>query len=853
MKVSKAAEYVYKSKGEADSRLADSLATRQIFLKPQVDRTLYHLQLRNPHVSRHAKRDLLMRRITVHGFVASVALSLIVNAASNVWADDSKAGSDRISDLAEKLRELDGRVILRGTLARQPMASMLSRYIDAELRMINRRDRSAWHTVGTKADWEQFRNRRINALRDSLGRFPELAKDTIAHIVRTTKGDGFTVDNLVYESRPGVFVTANLYRPLKPLPSMPGIVVCHSHQRPKENGARQLMGATWARAGCLVLIPDHLGHGERRQHPFRTESDFDKPYRIASQDYYFRYDTGIQLHLIGNSLMGWMVWDLSRGVDVLLSQPQVDSKRIVMISEPAGGGDVAAVTAALDDRITGVMVNNFGGPEPENGYPLPQDADEWFPYSSSGSWESTRNLTHSARDGFLPWTIVASVAPRRLIYYHEFYWDREQDPVWSRLQKIYGFYNAADSVTGMAGHGFVVGSSPDNTHWTPESRELLYPTLKRWFSIRSPKHEYSKLIPEERLLCLTTPKGKQLSRRPLHRVWAELAAERTSLARGELRKLSAADRRVWLRTRWAKQLGDVNVAAEPVVRKRQRAELGDRAVERIQLGSEPGVIVPVLMLVPKGSQPRRVVIGLAQSGKQQFLKHRSLQIAELLATGASICLLDVRGTGETDPGGGRDRYSTATTLSSNELMLGQTLVGAKLRDLRQVVRYLRARGDVDPDRIVLWGDSFAPTNMHNTNFVVPHRVDDRPHQSEPLGGLLAMLGALFDERIEAVSIHGGLTGFGDVLTHRFCFVPHDVVIPGVLTLGDLSDIAAAIAPRPLRLEGLVDGLNRRVSSQEVGLIFAVARAAYESVRSPDRFIIANDGTPISQWLSKLPK
>src|SRR5262249_47190843 len=163
----------------------------------------------------------------------------------------------------------------------------------------------------------------------------------------------------------------------------------------------------------------------------------------------------------------------------------------------AGGGDVAAFTAALDTRITGVLVNNFGGPQPETVYPLPRDAERSFNYSGSGSWESTRNLRLSARDGFLPWTIVAATVPRRLIYYHEFYWDRDEDPVWKRLRRIYEFYNAAESLSGLAGWGFVVGSAPENTHWLPVSRELIYPVLERWYAIPNPKKEYSERRPVE--------------------------------------------------------------------------------------------------------------------------------------------------------------------------------------------------------------------------------------------------------------------------------------------------------------------------------------------------------------------
>jgi dienelactone hydrolase len=769
-----------------------------------------------------------------------VALSLLATATAPCWADD---------DLTQRIRALDGRVIERGTVARSPVSDMLSRFVAAELRDANRRDRLAWSEVTTKTDWELLRDQRLEALRSSLGRFPEVPANLKIRITRTVKGDGYEVDNLVFESRAGVVVTANLYRPTTAAGrSMPGIVICHSHHRPKHNGARQLMAATWARAGCVVYVPDHIGHGERQQHPFRTAADYEQPFNPSYEDYYSRYDMGIQLHLIGDSLMGWLVWDLWRGVDVLLSQPGVDAKRIIVISEPAGGGDVAAVAAALDQRITGVMVNNFGGPEPENGYPLPRDADEWFPYASSGSWESTRNLRLSARDDFLPWTIVAAIAPRRFIYYHEFYWDREQDPVWKRLQKIYGFYNASDRLAGIAGHGFVVGSSPENTHWTPYSRELLYPTLERWFGITNPKQEFDKLLPEEDLLCLTEAASKQHQPVALNRLCAQLGTQRTLAARQTRESLPIADQRASLRQQWSKLLGDVDVATPSVVKMLDQERLADIAIERIQLETESGIIVPVVLLIPQSQSRRQMVVAVAQGGKQDFLRHRAEQISELLASGASVCLLDVRGTGETDPGDGRGRRSEGTTLSSSELMLGQTLVAARLRDVRQVLRYLRQRDELDAARISLWGESFAPVNAADCNFIVPRGAADRPHQSEPLGGMLALLAALFDDRIESVYVHGGLSGFRDVLESPFCYVPHDAVVPGVLTAGDLCDVAAALAPRRLRLDSLVDGLNRRLAVESVRDSYSPAIQSYARLNAAGHFVTTGDGKATARWL-----
>ena len=273
-------------------------------------------------------------------------------------------------------------------------------------------------------------------------------------------GEGFQIQNVVYESRPGLVVTANLYVPDPPRESMPGILLAHSHHNPKTEGELQDMGMTWARAGCYVLVPDHLGHGERRQHPFVSAADFDRPFQVGRQDYYFRYDTSLQLYLVGESLMGWMAHDLMTGVDLLLSQPGIDDKRIILLGSVAGGGDPAAVTAALDERIDCVVPFNFGGPQPENRYPLPDDAETSFNYAGGGSWESTRNLARSAADGFLPWVIVGSIAPRHLVHAHEFSWDRERDPVWKRYQKIWGFYGATDRLAFAHGYGTIQANDP---------------------------------------------------------------------------------------------------------------------------------------------------------------------------------------------------------------------------------------------------------------------------------------------------------------------------------------------------------------------------------------------------------
>ncbi len=741
--------------------------------------------------------------------------------------------------LAEQLTQLDGHVVPADSEKGKQLSSMLADDIRARLRAANQHESRLWHAIKTRADWERYRDPRLQALRDSLGQWPAPPKDLHLKTTRTHDGDGFRVENIVFESRPGLVVTANLYAPKEAARSMPGVVICPSHHNPKTQGELQDMGMSWARAGCLVIVPDNLGHGERRQHPFRTEKDFAGPFRVGRQDYYFRYNVGMQLQLVGEELPGWIAWDLMRCVDVLLAQPGIDRERILLLGAVAGGGDPAAVAGALDPRITAVGPFNFGGPQPETKYPLPDDAETAFNYAGGGSWESTRNLRRSARDGFLPWVIVGGIAPRRLLYGHEFSWDRERDPVWSRLQKIYGFYEKSDALAGAHGRGLLSGKPPDASHCNnigPEHRQSMYPALNRWFNLDlAGEKEYRQRRPAEELLCLTPDIEKALQPKPVHELAAALAAERGAAFRQRLAVLAPEERRRKLADEWARLLGDIAPAeAKATVLGTQKA--GDVTIERILLEIEPRITIPMLVLLPgrKGNERRPVVVGVAQEGKQAFLKHRAEALAELVRGGTVVCLPDVRGTGETRPGDGRGRQSAATSLSSSELMLGGTALGTPLRDLRSVLKYLRGRPECDAARMALWGESFAPVNANDRDLRVPLDADKLPDQAEPLGGLLALLGALYESDVRAVHIHGGLSGFASVLKSQFCYVPHDVIVPGALTLGDLADVTAALAPRAVRLEALVDGLNRRVTAADAAKTYEPARAAYRTAQAADR-------------------
>jgi hypothetical protein len=152
-------------------------------------------------------------------------------------------------------------------------------------------------------------------------------------------------------------------------------------------------------------------------------------------------------------------------------------------------------------------------------------------------------------------------------------------------------------------------------------------------------------------------------------------------------------------------------------------------------------------------------------------------------------------------------------------MLGQTLLGSRLKDLRSVIAWLRSRDDVDATRIAVWGDSTAAVNGPDDNVAVPLGIDEVPHISEPLGGLLAVLAPLFEPDLAATASYRGLVGFESVLESQHCWLPHDVIVPGALTAGDLHDLAAA-ATCPLLIGPCVNGRNQPVAADDVWQTFA---------------------------------
>jgi dienelactone hydrolase len=759
-------------------------------------------------------------------------------------------------DIEKRLAEIDPRVYPAGSEEAKNAPLLLGKFIRAERERVNREDVAAWKALAAKndkAEWEKFVAPRIANLKNALGTFPALdAKEVPVHVAKTLPGEGFAIDNLVFESRPGLWVTANLYRPVPVPKSAPGIIVIHSHHNPKSQGELQDMGMTWARAGCYVLVPDQLGHGERREHPFIDEKSFPKPYKTTRQDYFFRYNSGVQLHLAGESLIGWMANDMIAGVTLLLNKPNADPARIILLGSVAGGGDPSGVTAALDKRIQCLVPFNFGGPQPETKYPLPDDAETSFNYFGGGSWESTRGLADSAPGGFLPWVIVSSIAPRHLIHAHEFAWDGERDPVWKRYKKIWEWYGAGDKLGVAHGKGGLSGKPPEATHCNNigfEHRTMIHPLLKKWFGIDVPADEYKKRVASSDLLCWTPELKAKLKPRMAHELAGDLWDKRRPV---ELKDLIDRTMRAWnfkdfdlkrdfAEFDWQRKYS-MPLDAVKVVSDRTDEPAGGISIRRVLLRGEPSRLeIPFVILEPTAKKSQgRMVVAFAQAGKQAFLSDRRKEIAGLLKAGIAVCLADIYGTGETATRGeSRGRTSGATSASSTVRMLGKSISSMQHDGFIYVHDFLRSdalkRGQ--RWRYCLWSESFAKTNGPGTEATVPYDVEPTPFIAEPMTILPDALNYLGgpDDHCQGILARGGLVSFRAVLKSPFLHVPHEVLDVPLVPQVEAEDLALMmfraakeknLRIAPFRMEGVVDGLNRPASQADIDASFARFRKEF---------------------------
>lgn len=191
------------------------------------------------------------------------------------------------------------------------------------------------------AEWQSQRGPLRQELQDMLGLLPFPERTDLKPVITgQIDGPGIIVEKLHFQSQPGLYVTANLYRPKTQTGPLPAVLYVCGHARVFTNGvscgnktAYQHHGIWFARHGYVCLLIDTLQLGEIEGHHHGT-------HRLGQWWWNSR----------GYSPAGVEAWNGIRAVDYLVSRPEVDPSRIG-ITGRSGGGSYSWTTAALDERI----------------------------------------------------------------------------------------------------------------------------------------------------------------------------------------------------------------------------------------------------------------------------------------------------------------------------------------------------------------------------------------------------------------------------------------------------------------------------------------------------------------------
>lgn len=124
--------------------------------------------------------------------------------------------------------------------------------------------------IETLEDWERYKPVAREHLFEMLGLSPRPEKTPLNPVVTgTVEHDGFVVEKLYFQSRPGLYVTANFYRPKEVNEKLPAILYVCGHGGSKKDGisfgnkaSYQHHGAWFARNGYVCLTIDTLQLGE---------------------------------------------------------------------------------------------------------------------------------------------------------------------------------------------------------------------------------------------------------------------------------------------------------------------------------------------------------------------------------------------------------------------------------------------------------------------------------------------------------------------------------------------------------------------------------------------------------------
>jgi cephalosporin-C deacetylase-like acetyl esterase len=580
-----------------------------------------------------------------------------------------------------------------------------------------------------------------------------------ARIMKRLERPAYRIENVLYESRPGHHVTANLYVPTNGKPPYPAVLVpCGHSNNGKAMEAYQSISILLASNGFVALIYDPIGQGERIQ----TFGDDGKPAASGTGEHTL---VDIGARLVGRSAAQYRIWDGIRSIDYLCSRPEVDSNRIGCTGN-SGGGTLTSYLMATDDRISAAAPSCYLTTLEKLFATIgPQDGEQNIPGQVALGIDHADYITMRAPE---PTIILAATK--------DFF---DIGGTWETLREAKRLYT-------ILGHGERVDicEAPGPHGYGKYQREAALRWMRRWImEVDDAPVEAPPALAKDAELQVTQT-GQVVPELKGRTAWdfnldeaRRLAPEREKFWRDNPRETCLAE---------VRRLAGVRPLTEkPTAKSCGMLNREGYAVEKLVIERPEEVPVPALLFLPEKREGRLpAVLYLSGRGTAADAAPGGA-IEALVKSGRAVLAIDVRDIGETAAVTPKAYWSKEYPIAYLALHLNRPLIGQRVEDTLAALEVLAARPEIDAGKITITGIE--------------------------AGGPIALHAAALDERLREVTLVRSIESWMDVVATPLSKNQLQQVVPAALTRYDLPDLVRTVAPRPVHAE---DPVNAKGDSKQ---------------------------------------
>lgn len=665
----------------------------------------------------------------------------------------------------------------------------LENWLAAEVeRCIERRSEAFEVMIKSAAACRKWQEDRRAFFPERIGGLPERTPLN-PQITGTIEGEGYRIEKILLETRPGFHLTANLYLPETPGPWPAVLVPCgHSHNG-KAAGQYQLASRLLARHGLAAICYDPIGQGERYQilDPQTRRTHFDDAPHVEAVHPHVKLMcttehtmVGLGSALLGGNVAQYRIWDGMRVIDYLQSRPDIVPDKIGCTGN-SGGGTETAYLMALDDRIVaaapGCYLTTFRSLLSRKG---PQDGEQnIFGQLAFGMDQADYCIMRAPKP-----TLIAA-GTRDVTFDFAGTWDLFRDA--KRFASRLGYPDSIDLAAPDAPHGF-----------TLQLREAVTRFMLRHLAGKDVEVREIPELPDafddEQLRALSEPdwtdadlqvtKEGQVLMMPGERSAFRINPETAARLKGERAKtwsgLDAAGRKALVR----KTIGDERNPHKTVVRSVGELKRGDITIRKLVLEVSPGLPLPALAFLPAKPNGRAVLYLHGESMKADAAPGGPIEA--LVREGCLVLAAELRGIGETQTGFRRRAFGAGRFGQDNleiltAYLVGKSYVGMRTADVGHWLEVLQS-GDVGgkPESVdlVALGEATIPA-LHAA--------------------------ALNPDRFSSITLRGMIPSWESLVSATETHDQMVNLVHGVLRHYDLPDLIDLAGTDRVKIGGTVDG------------------------------------------------